>query len=288
MPHSWPLLPLALAVGLLGGCTTPLPVADSAWLRGSGIPAGSDVIHIRVALLERPIHDGYIQTELWATADEQIIAAERRSVLEDNGFRVGQIGGLPPARLQELLESERSNIQPRWLQVRSGKSVTLVLGPPIPQLCFCLVCDRHMQTCTFEQAECVLEMVPSLAQDGRTRLQFTPQVRHGEPRRHLRTGPDGTWLLAVERPLERYPALDWDVVLAANDLLLIGCRTGPSTSLGRQAFYRPEEEVPVQRLLVLRTRRAEDGLEPASPPGPPTRVPVLALQAAAASASSDQ
>jgi hypothetical protein len=104
-------LVIALVAALLAGCTAEKAVRSTAWLnrfRWGGTPQGPDVVQIDVAVLERPVGDLYINQGLWAFADEQVVALESKAVLEDNGFRIGQIGGITPAELQTLLTSERS------------------------------------------------------------------------------------------------------------------------------------------------------------------------------------
>ena len=115
---------------LAGGCAHGLPARSTSWLdrlKSLPVPTGPDVIHIDVVLLERPIGDSYINQEVWMAADEQAIPLERKAVLEDNGFRIGQIGGATPAELQSLLTSERSCVNPRhlFLDHKSATSCSL-------------------------------------------------------------------------------------------------------------------------------------------------------------------
>src|SRR5688572_25631778 len=112
----------ALIYGLLAvclaGCTRPEVVHTTAWLdrlRAGAGPTGPDVVQIDVALIERPAADAYLNSGLWQFVDEQVVVLERKAVLADNGFRVGQVGGITPAGLHDLLTSERSCANPRRL-----------------------------------------------------------------------------------------------------------------------------------------------------------------------------
>src|SRR5262249_31000495 len=110
---------LGLLTALLAGCATGKVPHAVTWLdhlRPFQGPTGPDVVSMQVALIERPVGDPYLNHELWAGADEQAIPLERKVVLEDNGLRVGQIGGIAPAKLLALLTSEKSCINPRCLQ----------------------------------------------------------------------------------------------------------------------------------------------------------------------------
>ncbi len=108
-----------------------------------------------VAIIERPLGDSFLNQELWSEADEQAIRAdvgeqavslERKTALEKNGFRVGQVGGLmPPAKLLSLLLSPRS-CQPHRVQLHAGNATTIPLGPVWPH-CRCQLVARRGKTC---------------------------------------------------------------------------------------------------------------------------------------------
>jgi hypothetical protein len=129
-------------------------------------------------------------------------------------------------------------------------------------------------------------VTPSLTDDGRIRLHFTPQVRHGEEA--VRPGPAADrsgWVMQAQRPTESYEALGWDVTVAPNEYVIVGARSNKPATLGHASFVRPGEAVPVQRLLVIRTTRPDKGLEPPAPAEASqevsmrSKVPPLALQA---------
>jgi hypothetical protein len=62
------------------------------------------------------------------------------------------------------------------------------------------------------------------------------------------------WLMDNQRPAEDYTALSWEASLAPSEYLVIGGRYDRPDTLGHQCFVRPDETVPVQRLLVIRSR----------------------------------
>ncbi len=280
------VLALAVLGAALAGCAGAEPARRTAWLSPLQGPSGPDAVHLHVALLERPIHDRYLNGELWALADEQAVGLEKRALLEENGFRIGQVGGLTPAGLHDLLAAERNHHrEPRCVQTRAGKPTTLPLGPPRAE---CRAEVRRPQgepvRVELDRAECSLVVVPSLAANGRTRLRFTPCVRHGEATPQPRAAPDRSGiLLQSEKPSEEFTDLSWEVELAPNEFVVIGARADRPGTLGRECFVRADEARPVQRLLVIRTGRAAEAS--AGPRGAKAdaafgRSPPLALQAA--------
>ena len=137
-----------------------------------------------------------------------------------------------------------------------------------------------------------LAVLATLTNDGKTRLQFTPQVQYGEAKLiPWQTNPDRSrWELAQQQPTDSFPALSWEVAVAPNEWVVVGARYDKPQSLGHRCFLRGEERSPVQRLLVLRTSRLVTGAaaEPFADfdegDARPSKNPPLALQAAATAA----
>jgi hypothetical protein len=283
-------LVLGLLTGLLAGCANDQPLRSTSWFdrwRPFHGAAALDVIELQVSLVERPPGDPFLNHELWTLADEQIIPLERKAALEANGFRVGQLGGNTPAGLLTLLTSERSNVNPRRFFLHAGQSTLVVLGPTTPRCSFQLQQDGEPANVALEKGQCAFQLVPSLAGDGCTRLQFTPLVRYGDKALVPRAAPDGSgFLLQEEWPTKSYASLGWEVTLTANQYVVVGARADHLESLGCQCFIRRTESVPVQRLLAIRTCRMAAPLpseilaESADEAPPPNRTPPLALQAA--------
>jgi hypothetical protein len=293
------LLPGLLAV-LLCGCFGQ-ETMHTSWLERFHMmqgPTGPDVVQMDVALIERPLGDSYLDRELWAVADEQVLALDQKNLLEDNGFQIGSVGGITPPGLQALLLSEKSCANPRRITLRAGQSYDLLLGPVLPVCRFRMPQDGELTDVRLEQAQCLLAVVPTLTSDGRTTLRFTPQVRHGETRLLPRPKADlSGWLLQPQQQMEDYAHLSWEVTLAPNEYVVIGGRpekgdsaappsgAGRPQTLGGRCFLRPEETPPVRRLLVIRTGRMPPSID--AEPGESTSeqeageplIPPLASQA---------
>jgi hypothetical protein len=290
MRHWRALLPGLLAL-LPAGC---LPVRDGPvrtaadLLRAFRPPApAADVVQIDVALLERPVGDAYVNKGLWAFADEQVVDLERRAVLEENGFRVGQVIGQPPTELRELLRSERSCVNPRRRLIAAGTPAALLLGPLQPECRFRLRREGGPAEVVLQQAQCSLVVVPTLTADGKTRLHFAPKVEHGEMLPRYAAAPDQSdWVMEIRRQSVSYPDLGWDVTVGGNEYLVIGAWPDQPGTLGHRSFIDGQGRSAVQRLLVLRTFRAGGGIDaeiadlPAADPARAGRPPALALQAA--------
>src|SRR5262249_46792225 len=173
---------LALAAGAPAGCAADRPAPAASWLqrfRPFQGAAEGDAVGMDVALVEVPVGDPFLNGGLWTFVDESAVPLEQKGVLEGKGFRAGRVGAAPSAELLDLLTAERPCPAPRRLEMHSGKAEKpLELGPPRQECRFELRRGERAEAVELAGAQCCLLVVPSLTEDGRTRLAFTPQVRH--------------------------------------------------------------------------------------------------------------
>jgi hypothetical protein len=279
---------LLLLVAPLAGCLTADSPRPAGWLAHTSSfesAPGPDLIHINVAVLEVGVGDPYVNEELWSLADEQQLPPDRKALLRENGLRIGQIRGITPPGLQAMLTSDRSNPNPRLKQARAGDASTISLGPSMEHCRFQVREDGRPSAVDMADAQAVLEITPTVTEDGYVRLQFKPQIEPGGlPSQRLSGLP--LWMVLTQRPTRKFESLSWDVMLQPNEYVVIGGRLDQTDSLGQRCFVGPDEPRPVQRLLVIRTAR----VLPEVPLDDPTRsreeaeslkqTPPLALRAA--------
>ena len=280
------LLLLGLWAACAAGCLTDRPAttgpspADAFRFRGL---TGPDVVRMQTALLEGPIGDRFMNEHLWQVADDQVVGLEEKALLGENGFRVGQVGGVTPPGLQARLTSERSCSDPVYIEQHSGQARTVRLGPVLPECAFQIHLSERSLPVALEQAAFAVRVVPTLTPDGRTRLRFTPEVRHGAPAASPQPSADRSgWTYQNSGPTETYADLSWEVTLEPNEYVVVGAREDRPDTLGHRCFIRPDEKVPRQRLLVIRTAgpvliRTD---KPPAAGAEATASPSLALQAA--------
>lgn len=287
MRHCRVLL-LALTAGALAGCATDKPLSSTSWRQRfqpfQAADSDCDTVRMELALLEVPVGDRSVNGSLWTFIDEQVIALEKKDTLESNGFRIGLAGATPPDELRELIESERTCPGARRIEMHAGKEGKLLeLGPPRERCRFDLPQGEQPATVELKKGQCCLLVVPTLTEDGRTRLTFTPQVKHAA--RDLmpwRPKSDRSgWTRQDQEAIESYAALSWEVTLSPGQYVLVGARNDRPGTLGHTCFVRTDEPTPVQRLLVLRTARppaiAEFTTADFGSDGNTTRPPPLAL-----------
>jgi hypothetical protein len=275
----------AAAIALLAGVSGCLPGrhGDDSSLMSRRLPEGSsaEIVRIDVAVIERPASDHYLNRGLWALADEQAVDLEHKPALDDNGFRVGLIGGLLPADLLTLLSSDRSCGEPHRLQLRAGTSTPLAIGPQRAHCSFALHQGGRAVPVNLEAVSCSLEVVPTLADRGRTTLQFTPVVKHGASQREARAVRDASgehrWNMEMQASTETYAGMSWQITVSPEEYVVIGTRMDSDDTLGESFFIDTESTRATQRLLVIRSGRVLP--DAALDDNGGDKIPPLALQA---------
>ena len=286
----WTLL--LIFVGGSAGCTLPAHVKGTSWIEslrsGSGV-LDPHTVMVETALIERPIGDTYINRELWQDTDEVFLGLPLREALRENGLRVGQVVGSPPAGFQTLLLSPRCCTNPNRLLVPSGRTIPVYVSPTVlAHSSFDVVLDGDRSELEVDQARFGFDVTATLTSDGRTRLVFTPKVETGESLLPFQASPEESrWVLRVEKPSRAFSRLGWEVTLTPGQYLVVGCMPDQAGTLGYSAMMNADGTNPVQRLLVIRTNRAggpADLLAPERSPG--ERAAPLALQASMSTLSS--
>lgn len=258
---AWPPL---LLMGMCAGCaSTATEGPERIRLTNRPIPSGGVVMD--VVVVERALGDPYVNDGLWSSADAHVVAADQKATVQSNGFRVGQLIGLPPVKLQELLTNDRYAVKRERVFLPSGGSKSFALGPTQP------VCDAQiaLESGAFDvhldNAQAFLIIAPTLTSDGKTRLRFTPQIQYGECTTQITPSPEHSrWQFDYERPKKTFAELSWHVTLPPNAYLLIGASVEDSGTLAYQSFAPLVGMMRKQRLLVVRTSRALGESEGAS------------------------
>ncbi|HEY8503688.1 MAG TPA: hypothetical protein VIL46_03845 [Gemmataceae bacterium] len=277
----------AVLAGLVCGCLLPEREPSASWwqrFRDFNGPQGPDVVFLEVARVEQPLADPYLDRGVWRELDEQVVPIPRKALLNANGVRVGVTGGILPAELHALLTSEGSCREPRRHRLRAGNVEELTLNGPLPECRFERVRQPggEGEAVEFTQAEWVLLVTPHLGEDGRVRLHFLPELRHGE-KKFWRPGAGGDGGLSLQgrQAAERFDELAWELSLSPNEYAVVGTRCSEPDSVGYQWLIGTRGANPVQRLLVIRAGRVAPAPlgETAAPPGGDRHPPPLALQA---------
>lgn len=263
-----------ITAAALGGCALFGPSDESlknTTSRG-GLPPlrpASDAIQLQVVFIERPADDALASKLVWQELDQiGALPPATRTLLLDHGFRVGQTGASPPPAMQTLLglteevtDAEASDdrlMRGRRMGLRSGQETELLTSDTVTE-CQMTFGD---ETLDYAQARCILRLKPVRQQDGWVKLEFTPEVHHGDSRMRPTPNDEG-WALRGGQKIDVRHALKFSVTLSTGEFVVIGC-DGKNADLPGSRFFRRQTEKAgeQQRLLVVRV--ADAGMAAAS------------------------
>ncbi len=92
-------------------------------------------------------------------------------------------------------------------------------------------------------------------QDGRVRLELTPELQYGEAQQKW-AASDGVLRPEAFRPKKVFEALRFEATLAAGQMLIISCLPDRSGSVGHYFFTEPNADQLAQKLLIIRMAQA--------------------------------
>lgn len=249
--HSRGWLALLPIVFASVGCIATDGNEASSWTKQFHNPGlAADNVMLRIAVVERPVGDTFLDRGVWQHTDEMIGEFDERLVRAENGFRIGHIVGPPPGELQRLLLSDATVAKLRVFAV--GKTIDIHLSGEHPEASFAIVKNKKRSDVTLEKARYCFEIGARFDEFGRTVLAFCPKVETGDVVLPFLAKPDRSmWELNREKACKRYPELSWEVTLDSNQTVIVGGRVERDRAIGQQAFIDGADTGGSQRLLVI-------------------------------------
>lgn len=256
---TWGCAPLGKHTAARSPLTAPRMSPDSVVL---------EVFWVRLPSTNDPDADA----SLWSEIDELALSSDTRRLLGENGFRAGIVGAQVPLPLQRLLEmtsqpvaanaetrfepDRDSKVTSRRMHVRTGKRSEIVASGLHDQFTMLLRQDGQLRGRTFTKGQGLFALRAFPRGDGCLRLELTPELHYGEPRQKWR-GNDEMLLLETSRQREILETLSLEAVLSPGQMLLLTSQPRKSGSLGQQFFAQPDQQVPEQRLLLVRLAQTQ-------------------------------
>jgi hypothetical protein len=254
------LLPFVLWA--LPGCLWQEHAETSNWMKQFRRQALSpDHALIELAMIELPRGDEFINDELWKHTDEFVVQDKRR-ILDENGFRIGQLVGPPPENFQKLLLSPRACSNPQALIFPPGKTATIPFPLTQQKLAYDFVREGERTEIVLDQTRFCFDVTARFDREGKTIVTFTPKVEHAAAVLPFQASSDNAeWELRTGKAAQKHAELGWEVTLGPNQYLFIGGRLDRDNTLGQAAFTMSDGADEIQRLLVVRNCRAVTSTE---------------------------
>jgi hypothetical protein len=261
---------LLAVAGLLAGCSTWKEAATDTF----ELPAArmsADSVALEITFVRVPVGRPEINAQLWQQVDEQLLPAETRRHLSDNGFRCGLVGTQLPDVLRDLLakQTETRQIdqavtsemdvlaQNQRVQRRAGQRFEIVSSSPRDEMVVLYkdLIEQKVRGKPYPSAQCIFAAKPFPQGDGAVRLELTPEIHHGEPRKQWVAG-QGTFQLLSGREREVYHDLLIDLRLGPGQTLIVSC-TPEMKGLGQNFFVEDGQGDAQQKLLLVRLAQVQ-------------------------------
>lgn len=265
--RPWTILCAVTVCVFVSGCSllslsslfSDTQATGKADLRLPPIVASRDAVQLEILFVDRPANDALLGDSLWKQVDQIAgMSADIRSTLRENGWRVGHASSHPPRAIEQLLEmsSERPeaidnerHLVGRRVALAAGGNLPIDLTELQPEIRLKPAVDG--KTKSYSNAKCILNVQIDREQDGWVRLNFTPEVHHGQ-----------NWLRPVATQLDWTrrrgqlvePLFDQKFSLSLNvgEMAIITAEGNDKESAGHSFFRGIHESGGLQRLLVVR------------------------------------
>lgn len=224
--------------------------------------APPDAIQIELFFVERPADDYLLTTGIWKEIDQiGALPSETREKLQENGFRIGHASSNPPPAVQKLLGmvAEVSTDVPENARPLMGRRQYLSPGvdTEIPindeqDHCEFVVRDgERVKPLEYDRVSCVLRMKANRLQDGWVRVDFQPEIHHGD-KLLRRTSTEDGWSLRGGQNIDVRHSQRFSLTMNVGELALITAIPDDEPTLGDRFFCREDRGLKKQRVLIVR------------------------------------
>ncbi len=226
------------------------------------IPVPRDSVEVDIVFIDRPAGDPMLGKTLWREIDQVgALTAEQRSAIREAGIQVGHVGSSPPDVLQSLLnlagdESERKRREANGIPQTTARRIVLPAGSdteinasePVALRNVDIPDGRHLE---LVEVHGNLRLRAERSQDGWARLDFLPELHHGQMKTRPFAAPTG-WMFRTTQEVLPLFAQRFTANLNVGEMLIITADRDRPGTLGQALFQFEDATGPKQRVIVLR------------------------------------
>ncbi len=247
-----PLLLCGLAL-TSAGCFLSAPMTKVGKMgdQTPALPAATEpTVTFDTRLVEQPLGDEYLTRGVWKDLTDPL-PHKLSALLRVNGVRVGVRSGSLPGELAKLAADDIA-LSPTLRRGKIDAPKPLPINGPLPACQFAVVptLTNDPKAFSLERAECGLILSGTPTADGRVVVRCRWAVQHGEVRPRWTPTADGEFDRTEGRSAEGFDPLNFEVTLAADEVLVVGTTAKPDGTLGG-AYFTHEGK---QRAAVVRAR----------------------------------
>lgn len=226
------------------------------------LAAPRNSVEIDIVFVDRPVSDPLLGKTLWREVDQVgTLSADQRATIREAGLLVGHVGSSPPDALQSLLnltdeDLERQRREANGLPKTAARRIALPAGTDtelwsseaVPQRSVPLPDGKKLD---LTNVRGLLRLRAERSQDGWARLDFTPEVHHGEISTRPFAATTG-WIYRTTQEVIPCYAQQFSANLNVGEMLVITCDRDRPGTLGQSLFQFEDTTGLKQRLVVVR------------------------------------
>ena len=258
---------LAIVLGLCAplGCTL-FPSLNSSQSTSTGksilppIQASPEAIQVDVFLLERPADDPLLRSGIWKEVDQiGALSSETRESLRENGFQLGIVSSNPPPTVQRLLgmSSEIPTDSPEYMKLMGnhhflspGREMEIATGTEFEKCEFQVQDGNRTKELEYDKARCVIRMKAYRLRDGWLRVDFQPEIHHGETMARPIAG-ESEWVLRGGQNIDVRHSQRFSIEMNVGERALVTSTSDDTATMGDRFFCRMDQGQKKQRVLVV-------------------------------------
>lgn len=264
-----PVLHIALLTLLCCGVLAceSLPSANSSTQQATAfklplLSAPRDSVEVDIVFVDRPVSDPLLGKLLWREVDQVgTLSPEQRTTIREAGLLVGHVGSSPPEALQSLLnltdeDLARQRREANGLPKTAARRVALPAGTDTEVWSNEAVAQRMVTLPEGKKLELanvrgLLRLRAERSQDGWARLDFTPELHHGQTGTRPFAAATG-WMYRTTQEVIPCFAQQFSATLNVGEMLVMTCDRDRPGTLGQSLFQFEDSTGPKQRLVVVR------------------------------------
>lgn len=225
------------------------------------LTAPRDSVELNIVFVDRPVSDPLLGKTLWREVDQVgTLSAEQRALIREAGILVGHVGSSPPEALQSLLnlsdqDLERQRREANGLPKTAARRVALPPGTETEVWSNEAVARRVLtlpegKTLELENVRGLLRLKTERSQEGWARLDFTPELHHGQTGTRPFAAATG-WMYRTTQEVMPCFAQQFSANLNVGEMLVLTCDRDRSGTLGQSLFQFEDATGPKQRLVIV-------------------------------------
>lgn len=226
------------------------------------LTAPRDSVELDIVFVDRPVSDPLLGRTLWREVDQVgTLSAEQRATIREAGLLVGHVGSSPPDALQSLLnltdqELERQRREANGLPKTAARRVALPPGTDTEVWSNEAVASRMTTLPDGKKLELtnvrgLLRLRAERSQDGWARLDFSPELHHGQTSTRPFAAATG-WMYRTTQEVIPCFAQQFSANLNVGEMLILTCDRERLGTLGQSLFQFEDSAGIKQRLVVVR------------------------------------